>query len=102
MDEEADYIKSVIAARCGDAVADAVIPVAELEAVIVLIDEPQERIDGLDLVFGRRLPASGAAVGALNGAEAASSLRRLKRAGGHLHSAMAICSPTVPRPVFSE
>jgi hypothetical protein len=79
-----------------------VTPVAVLEAVIVMIDELQDRIDGLDLIFGRRLLASGAAVGALNGAGGTNSLRRLKRAGGHLHSALAICSPTVPRPVFSE
>jgi hypothetical protein len=92
----------VIAARCGDAVAEAVTPVAVLEAVIVMIDELQDRIDGLDLIFGRRLLTGGAAVGALNGGRQRGSLRRLKRAGGHLHSAMAICSPTVPRPVFSE
>ena len=39
MDEEADYLMSVIAARCGDAVADALVP-AELfdEMMQVVLD----------------------------------------------------------------
>jgi hypothetical protein len=47
MDDEADYILRLIAARCGDEVADAVIPNAVLVHVLAAFDALEARLAAL-------------------------------------------------------
>ena len=47
MDEAADAL-TICRDRCGDEVADQLLPVELLVAVMDVVAEPQERIDGLD------------------------------------------------------
>jgi hypothetical protein len=54
-DVGADYLDRLIRARCGDEIADAVIPAATLEDVLALIAEMQDRIEQLE---ARSLPPS--------------------------------------------
>ena len=79
MDEAADAL-TICRARCGDEVADQLLPVELLVAVMDVVAELQERIDGLDAACATRRQASVVELDPLHAAEPGSPRSPAKRA----------------------